>query len=369
MTQPSGAFAPQPAAASLVEAAVRGAMLGGAPSRAVAPVARSAVSAVLFRTAGAPAPRADGGVRAAPDVAPPDPRPAGRAGAAAADPAARAAKRRRRRQRRAAREAAGGPSVADMEAGQDDEVFAGVAPVGPAAAAGAGGAAGAAAVGGGGVFDDERADGLVLGAVAGRRVAARVAAAVAAASGGAATANRDEMATALGGAAAAFAAAGAAAALAGPGADAGGVGRRRVLLAPAPAIIGPDRRRPPSRPFGSPGRFLWPWCVLVRPVGSPGRLFLLLDGPGVCRARASCLFPLILCLIWAERGPAGRPAGARCAACHTARAFQAAKALRSKFVLACIPDQAVLPAPRGRRSRSVFQTMISLMLASLFPPF
>eukprot|EP00959_Pyramimonas_sp_CCMP1952_P132166 2763622-Pyramimonas_sp.AAC.1 len=103
MALPRGACAPLLAASALVEAAVRGAVLGGAPRRTVAAVARSAVSAALFRAAEAPALPADG----ADGGAPHPPRP-GPAGAAAADPrpSAHAAKRRRRRQRRAARKAA-----------------------------------------------------------------------------------------------------------------------------------------------------------------------------------------------------------------------------------------------------------------------
>eukprot|EP00959_Pyramimonas_sp_CCMP1952_P298309 6239762-Pyramimonas_sp.AAC.1 len=45
MARPRGARALPAAAAALVEAAVRGAVLGGAPRRTVAAVARSAVSA------------------------------------------------------------------------------------------------------------------------------------------------------------------------------------------------------------------------------------------------------------------------------------------------------------------------------------
>ncbi|CAK0881160.1 unnamed protein product [Prorocentrum cordatum] len=126
MAAPRGARAPMSAAATLVEAAVRGAVLGGAPRRTVAAVARSAVSAALFAEraeAPAPPPR-DAAAGVAPDV-PTGPVPD--AGAAADPrPAARAAKRRRRRQRRAARKEAGAgahaePGAHGMEVELGDE--------------------------------------------------------------------------------------------------------------------------------------------------------------------------------------------------------------------------------------------------------
>ncbi|CAK0875049.1 unnamed protein product [Prorocentrum cordatum] len=153
MAAPGGARAPPSAVTTLVEAAVRGAVLGGAPRRTVATAARSAVSASLFaQRAEAPVlPPRDAAAGAVPPDVPPGPRPC-RAGAAAADASARALKRRRRRMRRGdggcrrmrrKAKASGDAGAMEVEAETVD------------AAAAESDAAGAAAAEGGDIVDDE----------------------------------------------------------------------------------------------------------------------------------------------------------------------------------------------------------------------